>query len=529
MYKVFLVEDEIFVRESMRESNVWKENEFVLAGEAADGEMALPLIEEIKPDILITDIKMPFLDGLELSRIIKKNMPFIKIIILSGYDEFSYAKEAMSIGITEYIVKPIGAEELLKALKGVTAQIEAEKKERESYEDVHKRLKDSMEIMKERFLNDLSTGVIPAVEAIEKAKSIGISIFKRYYSIALIIPDVKFKNSSKLEYSEYMKAECIINEIIKSNNDILKFNRNLKEIVLIFKGDSLDELENHCYAIAKSIKNEVEKSTECLLTISIGGVKERIQGIAESFSEAKTAWNFNYIFGKNKIIGIKDTYMGNFNKNDGSVLEEEIISEFLKNGDKRDIPGIVSVYIEKIVSNKLSFLLFVYVYINVTITVRKFIETLGGEVEDILPEAKNFEDVMININTVEEFKDYMEKILGKAIDLRENKKNNRYGDIIIKAKGYINQNFSDSKLSLNSVAGFVSVSPSHFSTIFAQETGETFIEYLTNIRIRRAMELLKTTNMKMTEITFEVGYSEPHYFSQLFKKITGKSPRNFRE
>lgn len=529
MYKVFLVEDEIFVRESMRESDVWKGNEFVLAGEASDGEMAIPLIEEIKPDILITDIKMPFLDGLELSRIIKKNMPLIKIIILSGYDEFSYAKEAMSIGITEYIVKPISAVDLLKALKGVAAQIEAERKERENYEAVNKRLKDSMEIMKERFLNDLSTGVIPAMEAIEKAKKIGVNIFGKYYNAVLIIPEAKGKNRSKFEYSEYMKAESIINEIIKFNNDILKFNRNLREIVLIFKGDEPDELENYCYIIAKSIKNEVERSTECLLTISIGGVKERIQGIAESFSEAETAWNFNYIFGKNKIIGIKDTYIGNFNKDSGHNLEEEVILDLLKSGDKSDIPNIVAGYIERILSNKLSFLLYAYVYINVTLTVSKFIETLGGDVEDILPEVKNLENIMMRIDTVEKFKDYMERMLGIALDFRENKKNSKYGDIIIKAKEYINKNYSDTNLLLNSVARYVSVSQSHFSTIFAQETGETFIEYLTDVRIKKAMELLKTTNIKMTEIAFEVGYSEPHYFSQLFKKVTGKSPKNFRE
>lgn len=258
MYKVFLVEDEIFVRESMIESDVWKGNNFVLAGEASDGEMALPLIEEIKPDILITDIKMPFMDGLELSRIVKKNMPFIKIIILSGFDEFSYAKEAINIGISEYIVKPLCSEDLLKALNGVSVQIEKERKERKDYENVDKHLKDSMGMLKERFLNDLSTGVIPTVEAIEKAKSLGINIFGRYYIVALLILDTKENIELKDEYAEYSKAERVIGEMIDSNPDILKFNRNLKQIVLIIKGDDPGELENNCYTIAKSIKSAVE-------------------------------------------------------------------------------------------------------------------------------------------------------------------------------------------------------------------------------------------------------------------------------
>lgn len=529
MYKVFLVEDEIFVRESMIESDIWKGDDFVLAGEASDGEMALPLIEEIRPDILITDIKMPFMDGLELSRIVKKNMPFIKIIILSGYDEFRYAKEAMNIGITEYIVKPLSSEDLLKALNKVSMQIERERKELQNYENVNKYLKDSMEIMKERFLNDLSTGVIPAVEAIEKAKSLGVNILSRYYTIALLILDTKEKNRSELEYSEHLKVEKVINGMIDSNPGILKFTRNLKQIVLIMKGDNPSELENNCYMTAKSIKSEVEGSTDCLLTISIGGVRERIRGIADSFADAETAWNYNYIFGKHKIIGIKDTYIGKFGPNRMHILEEDGIFNFLRTGEKSDIPNLVASYAERIMANKMSSFLYAYIFINMTVAVNKFIEEMGGNVQSIFPEVDNLEDILMSIDTVEKFNAYMEKILNIALDFRENKKNSKYGETIVKAKEYIIKNYSESNLTLNSVAGHVNVSPSHFSTIFAQETGETFIEYLTAIRIRRAMELLKTTNIKITEIAFEVGYKEPHYFSQLFKKVTGKSPKSFRE
>lgn len=529
MYKVFLVEDEILVRESMIESDVWKGNNFVLAGEASDGEMALPLIEEIKPDILITDIKMPFMDGLELSRIVKKNMPLIKIIILSGYDEFSYAKEAMNIGISEYIVKPLSSEDLLVALNGVSAQIEKERKDRKDYENADKYLKDSMEMLKERFLNDLSTGVLPTVEAIDKAKSLGINIFSRYYIIALLIMDTRDDIELKNDYAEYSKAERVINEMVDSDPEILKFNRNLKQIVLIMKGDDPHELENNCYTIAKSIKNAVEDRTECLMTISIGIVKERIQGIADSFTDAETALKFSYVFGKHKILGIKDSYTGNYGYNWTFGMEEDEISIFLRTGEKSEIPNLVSGCTEKIRSNRMSLLFCAYIFINLTTTVKKFITELGGEIHNILPEAKNPEEIMKSIDTVEKFNQYMEKMLNTAIDFRENKRNNKYMEVIIKAKDYIGKNYSNSNLTLKSVADYVNISSSHFSTIFAQETGETFIEYLTNIRIRRAMELLKTTNLKVNEIAFEIGYKEPHYFSQLFKKVTGKSPRNLRE
>lgn len=528
MYKVFLVEDEIFVRESMIESDVWKGKNFVLVGDAADGEMALPLIEEIMPDILITDIKMPFMDGLELSRIVKKNMQDIKIIILSGYDEFSYAKEAMNIGITKYILKPVSSEDLLEALNEVSKEIDKEKKERDNYKNANKHLKESMEIMKERFLNDLSTGVIPTVEAIEKAKTLGVNIFSKYYIIALLILDTTESNEIKVGYSELSKAEKVINDMIDSNQDILKFNRNLKQIVLIIKGEDPNELENSCYTKAKSIKLAVEEKTECLLTISIGAVNERVQGIAESFKDAETTLKYNNIFGKHKIIGKKDTHIKKYDPNWTYGLEKDEINNFLNTGEKADIPDFISSCTERIKTNRMSLLFCSYNLINVTKTVNKFINELGGDVRNILPETDRIEEIMSNIDTLEKFNSYMDKILNIAFDFRENKSNNKYGKIIVKAKDYINKNYSKSNLNLKSVADFVNISPSHFSTVFAQETGEKFIDYLTTIRIRKAIELLKTTNLKVTEIAFEIGYKEPHYFSQLFKKVTGKSPTSYR-
>ena len=129
--KVFLVEDEIVVREGIKKNINWQQEGFEFAGEASDGELAYPLIQSAKPDILITDIKMPFMDGLELSRLVKKELPDIKILVLSGYNEFEYAKEAINIGITEYLVKPISGAKLLETVKKVAITIEEERQQRQ--------------------------------------------------------------------------------------------------------------------------------------------------------------------------------------------------------------------------------------------------------------------------------------------------------------------------------------------------------------------------------------------------------------
>ena len=133
MLKVFLVEDEVVMREGIKNNINWEQEGFSFVGEASDGELAYPLIQKTRPDILITDIKMPFMDGLELSRLVKQELPDVKIIILSGYDEFDYAKEAISIGITDYLVKPIAGAQLLEAVKKVGAKVEEEREQQRKY------------------------------------------------------------------------------------------------------------------------------------------------------------------------------------------------------------------------------------------------------------------------------------------------------------------------------------------------------------------------------------------------------------
>ena len=155
MIKVFLVEDEIVVREGIKNSIDWESKGFKFMGEAGDGELAYPIIKNTKPDIVITDIKMPFMDGLELSKLIKSEMPHIKIVILSGYDEFEYAKQAITLGVTEYLLKPISGNQLIKAIIPIRDTILKEKKQQEFLEKFHKEMKDNEQIKQYTFFQNM--------------------------------------------------------------------------------------------------------------------------------------------------------------------------------------------------------------------------------------------------------------------------------------------------------------------------------------------------------------------------------------
>ena len=205
-YKVFLAEDEIVTREGIRDNVDWDAAGFEFCGEASDGEIALQLIEETKPDVIITDIKMPFMDGLQLSKIISEHMPWVKIIILSGHDEFDYAQSAVKLGVTEYLLKPISAKDLHKVLVRVAATLDKEKQELENLKKLQTRVEDSMMLSREKFLLDLMMGVVTSAQAIEQSQLLGLDITAKYYLVALIHVEL-CQDSQPFDYQQYQLVE----------------------------------------------------------------------------------------------------------------------------------------------------------------------------------------------------------------------------------------------------------------------------------------------------------------------------------
>lgn len=364
MLKVFLVEDEIVVREGIKNSIDWEKNDLIFCGEASDGELAYPMIQKVKPDIVITDIRMPFMDGLELARLLKKEMPWIRIIILSGYEEFEYAKEAINIGITQYLLKPISKAELTKCLITIRDNIITEQNEHVGYED--------------------------------------------YYG-------------------------------------------------------------------------------------QTGGLQT-------------------------KGIDLENIIH----------LNKKKAEEFLRSGNKEDIHYFVEEYLKSINNDSRSSLLFrQYIVVDMYCIVAAFAQELGFSKEDI---EEPFDDKLKlkMLSSFEQISKYIENIFSHVIELRDNISSSKFNDIINKAKTYINDNYTNEGLSLNQVANNVYLSSTYFSAIFSQKTGQTFIQYLTDLRMNKAKELLKCTDMKSSEIAYAVGYKDPHYFSYLFKKTQNCTPKHYR-
>ena len=409
--KVFLVDDEIVIREGVRESFPWDETPYTLVGEAPDGEMALPMIRDTNPDIVITDIKMPFMDGLELCRILRAQMPWIGIIVLSGYDEFEYARQCIKLGVREYLLKPINSSDLKEALDKVSTQLKEERKSLEHAASLRARMENDGKFLKEKLIGSMFTDeavVDDAENVLKQLASMGCPVPAPFY----VVIDAAFSPTGTGQEAAHILAE--------SSGGVVHASAGRTGTRLFVLGDTAEDAEEKAYTFAASLVQELERVGCESIRVGIGDIVDTPEKILQSFKAARHI--------RHLLVERKD---------EGALI-------------------------------------------------------LGvREMGDVSNESK-------------------------------------MPSVISDAKLYMSQNFSDPNLMLSDVAKAVNMSKSRFSTVFSQTTGQTFTEYLIYLRLSKAKELLRTTNIKSSQIAHDTGYNDSHYFSYIFKKNTGMTPSEYR-
>ena len=535
MLKVFLVEDEIVMREGIKNNIDWEKEGFEFTGEAGDGELAYPLIQKEKPDILIADIKMPFMDGLELSRLVRQELPDIKVIILSGYDEFEYAKEAISIGITDYLVKPIAGAKLLEAVKKVGKIIEEEQQQRLFLKTFEKERLENIHLEKQKIFRSLASGKKPVSELLKDAREAGVDLAANRYNIVLL---QIFEEGETVGYSEKQNAAAQdIEEMTEHMPGVLMVELGIEGWAFIIKETDPER------SLEQILPDFLEKLQEIIRGYEgieyFGGVGRAVGRLSElnrCFEEANRAFSYRYLINRNQIIYSEEEANENFAGGRLKVsslnvinMDREIVERFLKTGLKSEVRHFIDEYFESVGESGIrSFLLRQYVTMDMFFTTVAMLRQIGYDSEDLVERCGDFQAMTSVFSSVEQTKSYLQGVFEAALDLRDTVSQKKYSSLLKNARTYIEQNYDNEEISLNTVAASVNLSPNHFSTIFNQETGQTFIEFLTHVRMEKAKELLRGTSMRMSEIAYTVGYKDAHYFSYLFKKTQECTPREFR-
>lgn len=543
MLKIFLAEDEVVVRETIKRMIPWEELGFELVGEAADGEMALPLLLRQQPDLLITDIKMPFMDGLTLARLAKKEIPGLKVVILSGYDDFNYAKQAIGIGVEDYLLKPITKNALIERLSEIRSRYEHEKTQKEYYEKFQREMQAYEKNSSRDFFEALVGGSMDMMEVYKRAEKLGLDIVAEAYNVLIFTMNCDEDFSRQRDEYSSWEAESLelLENFFAGHSSAMLFRSNIFSYGVLLKGqrETIEENTRACVDEIRKILSRQDGRREWFL--AVGQSVERLSQIQKSYHTASRAFSQRYLYDENILYydemetmehpgGQAETEDNAYlQKVDVNALNPAILQKFLSNGLQEETENFVKDYFYAIGQEPMESLVFRnYVILNVRFSVISFIKGLGCDTNEM--ESADTEEVLAESGkNMESAIAYAKKMISQAIEIRDQNSGNKNRSILKTAVDFIDSHYMDEEISLNTVANVANVSSNHFSALFSQNMGQTFIEYLTSLRMNKAKELLRCTGMRSSEIAGEIGYKDAHYFSYLFKKTQGMTPSDYRK
>ena len=532
MYKLLLVDEEVLVREAIAENIHWNELGYELLSVCENGKEAIEYIKKNKVDVVITDICMPFIDGIDLSKYIYENHLPINVIIFSGYNEFEYAKKAIKYGVSEYLSKPVTAYELSEILGNLKKNLDKKREVEAEFDKLNKSYFKNRILIQSKIIEKLIMGNEIEEESRKEIEEYGLQMDYLEYRVAIIeidiYSDLYNANEDKIKKGE-MKSFVIYNisdEIIKKYNagEVCKGDNN-KGLILLWTNHSR-EFEDKINLIFKEIQEEVFKVLKLTITISVGEIVYSLSDLHKSYKDAEQLLLYRYLWDENQIFDrekLKNKLNGSVNLdnvidkvilgiklNEKKQIEEKIIEiqELLKNAYIRK--NKICLYLFEIVSQACD-LLRTY---NLT---DDFIYRKKEEVITRITESRSLREAMLIL------KEFCYMSCDEMYKQRDSDGNKQ----AMLALDYIEKHYGDFDLNLNVICSYVCVSISHFSTIFKNYTGDTFMEVLMRTRMQKAKELLENTSLKNYEISEKVGFRDPHYFSIAFKKATGKSPKEY--
>lgn len=525
-YKILLVDDEEEVRTSIIKKIEWDKVGFTVIGDAENGRDALEKVEALEPDVILTDIRMPYMDGLSLAKQIRELRPSIKIIIFSGYDDFEYAKQAISLNITEYILKPVNAKELMEILERVRKNLDEEIERLRGETALKESYYKNLSILRENFLGNLVKG---------KIKSDEISLYMDEYDLPLTNGNfwIAIKINMKKATAEpnrlcaegllTVSVRNLLEEKLTNWGDFATFQRpsGLCGIIAMKSEKSLSSL----MAILEDTCRESKRILKQPLTIGIGSVVNRLEDMEISYSGSREAVEYSKFAGDviyiNDVEPVRESIMRLDEK------AEAMLNYSLRFGDEESIISCVEDIAQKMRGAKSHSGIQAYV-IGILNAVLRVVQKYELDEELIFGEYIDYNGVLSGVSTPEELLNWLKSICFSISACLTKERAGTTKTLVREAKRYIEENYSNSDLSLEMICGHLHMSTAYFSTVFKREVGESYTSYLTGIRLEKAVELLKDTDYKTYMIAAKVGYDEPNYFSYVFKRRYGVSPNKFR-
>ncbi len=535
MIDLLIIDDEYQIREGISKNIRWEEHGIRICGTASSAVEALDLFNDRIPDIIITDIKMPGMDGLEFIELMNEKYPNVKVILISGYDDFRYTQKAIELNAFYYLLKPVDDRQLLSKV------LEAKKFQEDQYarfrkdEELRRKFDEYVPILKDNFFNMLIGGKIHTAEVLKNhLNNLDLKLDAEAYCVLVLeIEDFSDSAQKSLPDRNYIRFAVLnrANIIYSQDFNCFTFNMDEKVGVLLLGGAIGRESLKRA---SRSLKEWVNHTLSICMTIAIGGTYRELLSVASSYRECTEALKLKFLTGRNSVIDIHDfsseghDMMGRISLEQILQASHEDLVFAFKTGNYAEAKKLLddalsglNEYVKSNIQGTDQYLFYVsYLLTKILVSLDLFIEDFLGEKKDLFSSLKK-QTTLGDVEALIEI--YFKRILSEL----EKKRNTQNNHLVSKALEFINKNIYND-ISLSKVANMLYIHPNYLSRIFRLSTGESFVEYLTKVKMNEAKKLLKSSHRKVYEIADMLHYKDVSHFTRVFKTMFVISPNEYR-
>ena len=525
-YKVILVDDEAEVIDMIEKKIHWNDLGFEVAGSATNGVKALELVEKLQPDVVLTDIKMPYMDGLELSRRLNREYPNIYIMLCTGFDEFEYAKEAVHLEIKEYMLKPVNATELSESLTNLKHTLDREREEKLNVKKLNDYFQEVLPKLQSNFFISLIEGrvekqeyerFLQAYQVDMKGPLFGCVIF---HTSENHVPEgmnpLLLSMSVEREIKQRLMDQWNCREFIYMGNTLLILELDAEDKITQIT-DACDRFCRWAYRIMGAV-----------VTAGIGTVCDSLYEISLSYERAREAVSYRVLYGTKRAINIGEIVPKEQIK---PVQSEEsrmqTLFRAIRIGDSAEIERAAHGEMEKLHKNTETMSQYNLATMEIVSGFFKFctdnsldFNKISGNMQNIYEKVSQMDESSLTAWIVQ-----MSETISEKLKCARNSSARR---LIVEAQNIVKERYMEADISLDEICAVLGVSNSYFSSVFKKEAGKSFISYLTDYRMDIAAEMILNTDEKSYTIAEKVGYLDANYFSYVFKKKFGVSPSKYR-
>lgn len=527
LYNVLLVDDEADVLQAMKKKIDWEALGFCLAGTAENGQEALEMAEQLHIDVVMTDIKMPYMDGLTLCKNLKQSYRNMKVIIYSGFDDFEFAREAVHLEAEEYLLKPISAGDMEAAFSKVRKKLDQEYDEYRNLNRLSEYYRKSLPAMREQLVMGILEGRIAGERARAMMETYEICLDSPFYVVAALYMDVNPREEQPQPAQLFtLSLKDMVQDYLKNRTWFFS-TAFLDQVIVIFMLDEREEIDQVLYHLDQICKMgfHVLKSS---VTAAVGQICANTDALHTSYEEAVNAMEYRSILGSGQVLYIND--IEPCSEENILVTEHEFqnLVHAVKLGNRDETNAAIAQIMDSIRKEPISPGQYQLLFMELLSELMKIGRAYKLHPNQIFGEHAGSWQELYRMVTVDELEGWLQEVCTNLRHVLRHERRDSAARLTEQAKAYIEEHYKESDLSADSLCRCLNVSAAYFSTIFKREVGMSFVAYLTKIRLEHALELLRTTEDKTYIIASRVGYMEPNYFSYVFKKQYGISPSKYR-